>query len=60
MNTLKAAAKVIAPLALAGTIIPPVLFAFKMLGEPPMKWSMLLAAVLWFAAAPFWLKGGER
>jgi hypothetical protein len=60
MNQFKAASKWLALLALAGTIVPPVLFAFKLLGESPMKWSMLLATVLWFAAAPFWLKGGER
>ena len=60
MNALKATAKLIGPLALVGTIVPPVLFAFRLLDPAPMKWSMFLAAVLWFTAAPFWLRGGER
>lgn len=57
---MKTAVKTIALLALAGTIFPPVLFAFKMLGEQPMKLILLVCAVAWFATAPFWLKGGEK
>lgn len=57
---MKSAAKIIAPLALAASIIPPVLFAFGLLGDGPMKLVMLIAALAWFASAPFWLKGGER
>jgi hypothetical protein len=59
MREFKAAAKWLALLALLGTITPPVLFAFRLLGESPMKWSMLAATLLWFGTAPFWLKGGE-
>jgi hypothetical protein len=51
-------ARLLGFLALAGTIVPPILFLFQALGEAPMKWVMLLAAVLWFATAPFWMKGG--
>jgi hypothetical protein len=47
-------------LAVAGTIVPAVLFMFKMIGDGPMKATMLVASILWFAAAPFWLKGGEQ
>lgn len=53
-------ARILAPLALAGTILPPVLYLFKALGEGPMKLTMLFATIVWFAAAPFWLKGGEH
>ncbi len=56
---MKTAAKIIAPLALVGTILPSVLFLFKAIGEGPMKLIMLMAAVAWFAAAPFWMKGGS-
>jgi hypothetical protein len=57
---MKTAAKFLAPLALVATIIPPVLFAFKIMGEGPMKAILLVAAVTWLASAPFWLKGGQR
>lgn len=55
---MKAISKILAPLALAGTILPPVLFLFQRMGEGPMKWTMLAATMLWFATAPFWMKGG--
>ena len=57
MNTL---AKILAPAALAGTIVPPVLFLFQAMSEGPMKAIMLLATILWFVFAPFWLKGGSQ
>lgn len=57
---MNAVAKILAPLALAATILPAVLFLFKVLGEGPMKATMLVAAILWFATAPFWLKGGGK
>lgn len=42
--------------ALGGTIVPPVMFALKMLPQEVMQGVMLVAAVGWFAAAPFWMK----
>lgn len=56
---MRTAAKVLAPLALVGTILPPVLFLADAIGEGPMKAAMLAAAVVWFVAAPFWMKGGS-
>ena len=50
----------LAPLALAGTLVPPLLFAFKVMGEGPMKAIMLVATILWFATARFWMKGGSE
>jgi hypothetical protein len=53
-------AKVLGLLALAATIIPPVLFLTKSLALEPMKVIMLIAMVVWFVTAPLWLKGGDH
>ena len=53
-------AKILGLLALAGTILPPVLFLLKVMGEGPMKLLMLLSTVVWFATAPLWMKGGDK
>ncbi len=52
-------ARVVGILALGLTVIPAALFAAGKLGEEPMKTAMIVGVVLWFAAAPLWLKGGE-
>jgi len=52
-------AKVLGLLALAGTIIPPVLFLTKSLALEPMKLIMLIAMVVWFVTAPLWMRGDE-
>ncbi len=57
---MKTSAKILAPLALVATVVPALMFALRMLGEGPMKLTMLAATVIWFAAAPFWLKGGAE
>jgi hypothetical protein len=57
MNTI---AKILAPLSLVATILPAVLYAFKAIEDGPMKLTMLIAAVVWFVFAPFWLKGGSE
>jgi hypothetical protein len=54
------AAKVLGLLALAGTIVPPLLVLSKHLGEEPMKLIMLISAVVWFTTAPLWMKGGDH
>ena len=51
------AAKVLGPLALFVTILSPVLFFFDVWSEGSMKSALLVAAILWFAVAPKWLKG---
>jgi hypothetical protein len=53
-------AKVLGLLALAGTIVPPVLFLMKSLSEEPMKMIMLVSTVVWFVTAPLWMKGGDH
>jgi Flp pilus assembly protein protease CpaA len=50
--------RLLALLALVLTVGPAVLFAAGVLGDGPMKLLLLAGAVLWFAAAPRWLKGG--
>lgn len=57
MNTV---AKILAPLALVATVVPPVLFLFKAMAEGPMKATMLAAAVMWFVFSPYWMKGGSE
>jgi len=53
-------ARILGLLALAGTFLPSVLFLFHVLGEGAMKLVMLVSTVVWFATAPFWLKGGDH
>jgi hypothetical protein len=53
-------AKILGLLALAGTIVPPVLFLTKQMGQEPMKLIMLISMVVWFATAPLWMKGGDH
>lgn len=57
---MKAISKIIAPLSLAATLIPPLLFVFKLMSLDSMKVVLLVATVAWFATAPFWLKGAEE
>jgi len=56
---MKSIAKIIAPLSLVATIVPPFLFMIKAMEAGPMKLIMLIATVAWFVCAPFWLKGAE-
>jgi hypothetical protein len=51
--------RILSLLALALTVVPALLFALGQLGDAPMKWAMLAGTVLWFAASPYWLKGGK-
>lgn len=53
-------ARTLGLLALAGSIVPALLFAFGLLGEETMKGVMLASTLLWFVAAPVWLKGGDH
>lgn len=46
-------------LALVLTLVPAILFAMGRLGDGPMKFSLLIGALLWFATAPRWLHGGS-
>ncbi len=52
-------AKVLGLLALAGTVVPPLLFLTRSIAEGPMKLIMLISALVWFTTAPLWMKGGQ-
>jgi hypothetical protein len=51
----KLAARFVSLAALAGTIVPPVLFFTGQLDLDAMKRWMLVAALAWFAATPIWM-----
>ncbi len=53
---MKRAAQLVSLAALAGTILPPVLFFAGRIGIEPMKLAMLVATVAWFAATPLWMR----
>ncbi len=57
---MNAVAKILAPLALVATLLPPLLYLFKAMSEGSMKLTMLVGAIAWFASAPFWMKGGSE
>lgn len=57
---MKAAAKVLAPLALVATILPPMLYLGNAMADGPMKLTMFIATIAWFVFAPFWMKGGDH
>ena len=52
----KSLARIVGLAALAGTILPPVGFMLGGISLAAVKSTMLVAAVAWFAAAPFWMK----
>jgi hypothetical protein len=54
-----ALAKTLGLLALAATILPPVLFMMKILPLESMKGIMLAATAVWFVTAPLWMKTDE-
>lgn len=53
---MKRAAQVVSLAALAGTILPPVLFFAGRMEIDAMKLAMLVAAVAWFAVTPLWMR----
>jgi len=53
---MKRIVQVISCLALAGTLLPAVLFFADKIELPPTQAWMLAAALVWFAATPFWME----
>ena len=51
--------QLLSALALAGTIVPPVLFFGDMVPLDGMKLWMTVSMVVWFAATPFWMLGAD-
>lgn len=52
---MKTAARLISLVALAGTILPPVLFFTGSISLDATKLWMLVATIVWFAATPIWM-----
>jgi hypothetical protein len=55
---MKSLLQTLGALALALTCVPPILFATGALAEATLKALLLVGTALWFATAPFWMKGG--
>ncbi len=53
---MKRAAQIISYLALAGTLLPAVLFFTDRLDLPTVKTWMLGATIVWFVATPLWME----
>ena len=53
---MKTISKWIGLISLAGTILPSALFMFHAVPLESVKLTMLLSAIAWFVAAPFWMK----
>lgn len=49
----------VATVALAGTLVPALLYLGGMLSKDSMQWVMLAATVVWFAVVP-WIKSARR
>ncbi len=53
---MKRIAQILSGLALAGTLVPPVLFfADRVTLAMTQRW-MMIATILWFVATPFWME----
>ena len=53
---MKAIARLCGITALGATIVPPALFMLGMMPLDTTKAVMLLATIVWFGAAPWWMK----
>jgi hypothetical protein len=53
---MKRIAQTISYLALAATLLPAVLFFADKIELAPAKVWMLVAALVWFVATPFWME----
>jgi hypothetical protein len=50
-----ACAKIVSGIAFVGTIVPPLLLFAGVVSLDQMKWWMLVATFVWFAATPLWM-----
>ncbi len=53
---MKRIAQVVSYLALAATLLPPVLYFADRIDLPTAKACMLAAALVWFIATPLWME----
>ena len=52
---MRKALQLVSSLALAGTVVPPILYFQGEMAHDVMMTVMLLATILWFVATPFWM-----
>lgn len=48
-------AKILSVVALAGTLLPSILFFYGAIGLDTAKSAMLVAMIAWFVVAPLWM-----
>ena len=53
---MKRFAQLVSGFALAGTLVPPCLFFADRMDLAEMQRWMLVAALLWFVATPYWME----
>lgn len=53
---MKRIAQALSGIALAGTLLPPCLFFAELIELAAAQQCMLAAALVWFAATPFWME----
>ena len=42
-------------LALAGILVPPILYFSDVISQPRLETVMLVATITWFVTSPFWM-----
>jgi hypothetical protein len=57
---MRKALQLVSWLALAGIVVPPILYFAGSLGHQAVKGVTLVATILWFAATPFWMNGRSQ
>lgn len=53
---MRSAARIVSIVALAATVLLPLLFFADRLGFAAMKAGLLIAAAVWFLSAPLWME----
>ena len=53
---MKRIAQIVSILALAGTLLPAMLFFYDRMNLPAVKTWMIIPTVLWFISAPLWME----
>lgn len=53
---IRTAARLVSFLALAATVLLPLLFFADRIGLAAMKTDLLIAAIVWFLSAPLWME----
>jgi hypothetical protein len=57
---MKLALQIISYIALAGTILPSILYTAQVIDQDLVKWVMLISTILWFVTSPFWMNTEDQ